>query len=392
MPGQRLEKTKTPGIYKRGSRYVVTWRDRAGRQRRESAATLTEARDVKAKNRNQRGPTQRIRFATYAPLWLEAYRGRTGEGIGGGTLDDYARSLEQDGVPYFGRLYLDEITTGEVKRYVAHLEQRGLAPSSVAKALTVVRLVFASAVEDDDYGLPSNPALGVRVGRRRAGVDDEPVKVLEPDELERLLTALTDELSLFFDFLFETGLRISEAIEVRWSDIDLGRGRLSVSRQFYRGRLGKPKGNKTRTVRLSTRMVQELQRLRRAAADDQLVFTAERGGRLIPSNVMSRVLKPTAVKTGLGEWVVERGRRRAESWVGFHTFRHTCATQLFLRGWNAKQVSVFLGHSDPAFTLRTYIHLLPEDLPEPWGDNSVTTGATETDRNGEERERLALAV
>jgi len=138
--------------------------------------------------------------------------------------------------------------------------------------------------------------------------------------------------------------------------------------------------------------VQELQRLRRAAADDQLVFTAERGGRLIPSNVMSRVLKPTAVKTGLGEWVVERGRRRAESWVGFHTFRHTCATQLFLRGWNAKQVSVFLGHSDPAFTLRTYIHLLPEDLPEPWGDNSVTTGATETDRNGEERERLALAV
>jgi integrase len=124
-------------------------------------------------------------------------------------------------------------------------------------------------------------------------------------------------------------------------------------------------------------MVQELQRLRQAANDDQLVFTAERGGRLIPSKVMSRVLKPKAVKVGLGEWVVERGRQRADSWVGFHTFRHTCATQLFLRGWNAKQVSVFLGHSDAGFTLRTYIHLLPEDLPEPWGDNAGTTGATE---------------
>jgi integrase len=173
--------------------------------------------------------------------------------------------------------------------------------------------------------------------------------VLDLKELDRLLDELPRESRLFFDFLFETGLRISEAIEIRWSDLDLGCGRLSVSRQFYRGRLGKPKGNKARTVRLSPRMAQELQLLRRAAPDGQLVFTAERGGRLIPSNLMSRVLKPAAVKAGLGEWVVARGRRRAESWVGFHTFRHTCATQLFLRGWNAKQVSVFLGHSDPAF-------------------------------------------
>ena len=72
--------------------------------------------------------------------------------------------------------------------------------------------------------------------------------------------------------------------------------------------------------------------LRAAHADGELVFTAERGGRLIPSNLMSRVLKPAAVKVGLGEWIIERGRRRAETWVGFHSFRHTCATQLFLRG------------------------------------------------------------
>jgi integrase len=107
--------------------------------------------------------------------------------------------------------------------------------------------------------------------------------------------------------------------------------------------------------------------------------------------MMSRVLKPAAVKAELGEWKIKRGRRRAETWVGFHTFRHICATQPFLRGWNAKQVSVFLGHSDPAFTLRTYIHLLPEDLPEPWGDNEVTTGAAATDRNEAEPRNLVLA-
>jgi hypothetical protein len=52
---------------------------------------------------------------------------------------------------------------------------------------------------------------------------------------------------------------------------------------------------------------------------------------------------------------------------------------------------VFLGHSDPGFTLRTYIHLLPDDLPEPWGDNNMTTGATETGRNEVPTATLALA-
>jgi hypothetical protein len=34
-------------------------------------------------------------------------------------------------------------------------------------------------------------------------------------------------------------------------------------------------------------------------------------------------------------------------------------------GWNAKQVQLLLGHHSPAFTLATYVHLLPDDLPEP---------------------------
>jgi integrase len=44
--------------------------------------------------------------------------------------------------------------------------------------------------------------------------------------------------------------------------------------------------------------------------------------------------------------------------VTFHTFRHTCASPLFARGWNIKQVSDWLGHADPAFTLGTHVHLL----------------------------------
>ncbi|MET0939425.1 MAG: tyrosine-type recombinase/integrase [Gaiellaceae bacterium] len=86
-----------------------------------------------------------------------------------------------------------------------------------------------------------------------------------------------------------------------------------------------------------------------------------------------------AVEAGLGEWIETKKGKRAESWVGFHTFRHSTATRLFIgQNWNAVQVAKFLGHTDAGFTLRTYVHLLPEDLPAPdFGVNVGNTWATQ---------------
>ena len=67
---------------------------------------------------------------------------------------------------------------------------------------------------------------------------------------------------------------------------------------------------------------------------------------------MRRVLRPVAEEVGA-------------PWAGFHTFRHTCASMLFERGANAKQVQRWLGHHSAAFTLDTYVHLLEDQLGEP---------------------------
>lgn len=53
---------------------------------------------------------------------------------------------------------------------------------------------------------------------------------------------------------------------------------------------------------------------------------------------------------------------RKRSTVSFHTFRHTCASLLFDAGRNIKQVQEWLGHADPGFTLRTYVHLMDEGV------------------------------
>jgi integrase len=63
-------------------------------------------------------------------------------------------------------------------------------------------------------------------------------------------------------------------------------------------------------------------------------------------------------------------------WAGFHTLRHTCASRLFAAGRNAVKVQRWLGHSDPGFTLRTYVHLLDGGLgePLPLPSQGVTSG------------------
>ncbi len=78
------------------------------------------------------------------------------------------------------------------------------------------------------------------------------------------------------------------------------------------------------------------------------MFATRNGTRYLDRNVR-RVLDRTSERAGV-------------PWIGFHTFRHTCASMLFDGGKNVRQVSEWLGHADPSFTMRTYVHLMDDGL------------------------------
>jgi hypothetical protein len=104
MPA-RLEKTRTPGVFKRGSRYVFSYRV-DGKQRWESCRTLDEARRAKAARATdiERGEFEqhsRITLHEYAKEWIERYQGRGRRGFREGTRDDYRRQIEQYTCRYF---------------------------------------------------------------------------------------------------------------------------------------------------------------------------------------------------------------------------------------------------------------------------------------------------
>src|SRR5215218_2405613 len=83
---RRLVKTKTPGVYQRGSGYVVVYRDPSGRQRKRAARTLAEARALKSSlatdvRRGEWREQSRVTFAEYGVEWIETYAGRTTRGF-----------------------------------------------------------------------------------------------------------------------------------------------------------------------------------------------------------------------------------------------------------------------------------------------------------------------
>jgi len=152
-----------------------------------------------------------------------------------------------------------------------------------------------------------------------------------------------------------------------WADVDIDAQRLHVRRRLYHG-VDAPKSRYgRRDIPLTPHMLNALQQRRRSsnyAEDDEPVFATRAGTPLDYACVYNRVFKPAA-------------RRAGAPWAAFHTLRPTCAAMLFRNGLNAKQVQMWLGHHSPAFTLAVYVHLLPDDLPDPDFLDIVTHPATE---------------
>lgn len=368
MMAKSVARTRHPGIYKRGSRYVVAYRDQSGKQRWESAKNLEDARNLKASRdsdvaKGEFQPASRVTFQEYAREWIERYQGR-GRGFRESTRTDYRRHLELHAFPYFRkRKRLAEIAPRDIANFVGWLadptkRKKPLSNATIKNIVATVRSCMATAVRE---GLiRHNPVQGVALPSN-VSVEDaegEDNRVLTRKQLKKLLHVVDSRHRLMFKLLAVTGLRWSELIGLQWRHLKLEgqRPAVRVRRGIVRGEPSPPKSRYSkREVPLEPKLARELRKLRMARGwpeEDVLVFQSAAGGPLDYSNTRRRILQPAA-------------RTAGAPWAGFHTFRHTLASILFARGANAVQVQRWLGHHSPAFTLATYVHLLDNDLGEP---------------------------
>src|SRR5262245_16659230 len=217
---RRLTKTKTPGIYKRGNRYVVVWRYK-GRQHKEYFESLEEAREAKGRRmgRERRKPT-RVRVREYAPRWIESYRGRTARGFDESTRREYRREVEERILPYFGGYYLDQIDAGDVREWFTWLEERGCSAAGVRKAKGALSPMLADAKEERLTA--HNPVSGVRYVPRKEEKPREKPRALRREELDAFFAALPEHWRLFFVLLAHSGMRVGEALGLTWRNVHRG--------------------------------------------------------------------------------------------------------------------------------------------------------------------------
>jgi integrase/recombinase XerD len=233
----------------------------------------------------------------------------------------------------------------DLVKFTQHLHKTGLEPRSIARALVTTRNLFKFLLLDGL--LKRDPSSNLETPKSWQSLP----KILSVDEVERLLSSpdvtidpgLRDKAML--EILYATGLRVSELVTLKVSDVNLDVGFL----------LTMGKGSKERTVPLGqsaiswTRKYLAARPRLQAGKNSTLLFITEKG---LP-----------ITRQSFWKLIVSYGEKSRIGHISPHLLRHSFATHLLENGADLRSVQMMLGHSDIS-TTQIYTHITNERLRE----------------------------
>ena len=337
----------------------------AGTRRGDAEKLLAEL--VKRSHQGETVVSEKLTLGEYlTERWLPVQEAR----LRRSTYDSYRRNIELHVIPALGRRQLDQLRPEDIDVFYAALLKggrkkrpgekgpaKGLAPKSVHNIHVMLNKALGDAarkgtVVRNVVALADAPSLQARKRTE--------IKAWEIDQLIAFLDAIeAHRMGPAFFLSAHTGMRRGEVLGVRWRDIDLDEGRVSVRQALvsvaYEVSISDVKtGASRRTIDIDDGVVQVLRDWRKArteecdgiapAADD-LVFVKADGASMHP-DIFSQLFDRTVAKIDVPS-------------ISLHDLRHTHATLLLKAGVNVKVVSERLGHANIAFTMHVYQHVLP---------------------------------
>ncbi len=298
--------------------------------------------------------------------WLTAWLARhDAEGhISPRTHDRYRGILERHLIPGLGRLRLQQLRPDHLADLKAQWlsgdgDGQPLAGATIHKHFVVLRQALADAVTAGV--ILRNPADAVSAPSAKATTER---RALTEDEIANLLTASRgSRYDAPIRITLATGMRQGELLAIRWEDMDLDAGLVTVRRtlSYVSGEImfRAPKtANSRRTIEISGPTIQLLRahRIRQAEHRLQLGTLWQENGLVFPSLIGTPWLARPFYRGYRG--VLARSEIRDVASVNWHTLRHTAASQWLRRGADVFSVSRRLGHASAAFTMDVYAHLL----------------------------------
>ncbi len=326
-----------------------------GRTRQEVQQEINKIA-VKIQAGTYREPAK-ITVAEWFTTWLDDYMRLS---LRPTTWDSYGYQVNGHIIPALGHLKLSELQTAHIQRLYneklkgGRLDGKpgGLTPKSVRFIHTVIHSCLEQAKKEGM--IPINPAGAVRLPKLR----QEEIRYLDREEITEFLDVARDSKHFAAFFLaLNTGMRRGEILGLRWRDVDLDEGQLTVNQGLVRVS-GEGLVFQEPKTKLSNRVISlspMVSRVLREHKKRQNEFRLLAGGAynkdldLVFANELGEPICPRAFTR-----VFERLVKRAGLDVSFHDLRHTFATIALEQGVSVKTVQETLGHHSAAFTMDVY--------------------------------------
>ena len=304
-----------------------------------------------AKDHGTASTAERQTVAQYLDYW---YKESADQRVRYSTGKRYRQIIDQHLTPSLGRIYLDKLGPEQVQALLNAKAKEGQSPRSIQQIRAVLRAALTRAMK---WGLVARNVAALVDGPR---VPHKAGGYLDASQARQFLEAAQgDRLEALYSVALSLGLRQGEALGLRWQDIDLDHGRLTVANALQRvnGRLElvEVKTNRSRrTVTLPGSVLaglkehSERQRFEKRAAGEGwreggYVFTTTIGTPLDDGNLRRAFWK-----------LLEKAELPK---IRFYDLRHSCASLLLAQGVHPRTVMEILGHSNIAVTMNTYSHV-----------------------------------
>jgi integrase len=351
--------------------WLVDYRDQSGKRRAKQFERKKEAEEYadRARTEVRQGThthdRDSITVAIAAGLWIAAAEA---EDLERSTIKRYRELADLHIKPRFGALKLTALTKPLVQDFRLELLQ-SKSRAMAAKILRALSAILNNAMEIG--AINQNVAAMVKVGKLKR----EAEKIIVPDraDLKAMIKAATEIERPFILTAITTGLRSSELRGLRWQDIDLAAGTITVRQRADQwGQIGPPKSEAgKRTIPVPPELVSELKawKLRSPLSRLDLAFPSGTGTPLRHNNMLRRMFFPLQVRAGLGvpkmdakgaPAVDEEGEPVLTGKYGFHSLRHAAASGWIESNIDLKRLQVWIGHENIRLTLDTYGHLLKD--------------------------------
>lgn len=321
----------------------------SGRERRTIyAKTKAAAREglKKALDDRDRGVVPapaRETVATYLATWLDGVEPT----LRPRTADNYRQITTTYLMPPLSKVPLIKLQPPVVQQLYRDLGRQGLSAKTIVNVHCILHRALEQAYRWRLIG--TNVADLVdppRVARRE-------MRALTPEQARLVLAAAaSDQLEALWHLAITAGLRQGELLALRWPQVDLDRGTVSVvgtleQRAGHEHVIAEPKTQRSRRqVQLGAATVESLRRQRAASSSIGFVFSRVDG-------------RPLSTSIVVKAWDKLQARAGVSPRVRFHDLRHTAATLMLSRGVHPKIVSEMLGHATVAITLDLYSHVTP---------------------------------